>query len=131
MANHILHTPDRFSGQESWQTMYIREYGKDNDRILLFFPGSCEPWEEHAYAAKALAAWFYVLQVVPELNTEIQFWIGEDEWGSRYRDLKWFRKYLPQIKVVKIPRMMHGEFVMMHPQEFAEKVLAFCGETGT
>ena len=46
--------------------MYIREYGKENGRILLFFPGSCEPWEEYSYSVKALAAWFHVLQVVPD-----------------------------------------------------------------
>jgi len=254
--------------------MYIREYGMECDRTLLFFPGSCEPWEEYAYAAKALAAKFHVLQVVPDgedltemtdfisvektvddaaawlkdhgishldalyglsyggamaarflvcsgvhvnkavidagtapyeyprwicklicvrdflmvkfaissinvmkaafpperfsrdkertddeyreladylkgysnktiwnifwsannymvphpapdLDTLIQFWIGEDEWGSRFRDLKWYLKYLPQIEVIKIPNMMHGEFVIMHPERFAEKAFDF------
>lgn len=254
--------------------MYIREYGKENSKILLFFPGSCEPWEEHAYSAKALAVRFHVLQVVPDgedpkehtdfisvektvddtarwlrehgireidalyglsyggamalrflvsqdihvkkavfdgatapyeypkwlcriicvrdflmiklasnslavmkiaapperlardknnvdaeyrdimnylqsysnrtfwnifwsannyavphpapvFDTDMQFWIGEDEWGSRYRDLKWYRKYLPQMRVVRIPHMMHGEFVMMYPKEFARKAIAF------
>ncbi len=61
----------------------------------------------------------------PELDTVIQFWVGTEEWGSRFRDLKWYRKYLPQLEIVKIPGMMHGEFVMMHPREFAEKAMAF------
>ena len=34
---------------------------------------------------------------------------------------------LPQFEVVKIPNMMHGESVMMHPEAFAEKALAFFG----
>ena len=61
----------------------------------------------------------------PKLNTKIQFWVGTDEWGSRFRDLKWYQKYLPQLELVKIPDMMHGEFVLMHPKEFAEKAIAF------
>ena len=28
---------------------------------------------------------------------------------------------------VKIPNMMHGEFVLMHPEAFAERALAFLG----
>jgi hypothetical protein len=59
------------------------------------------------------------------LDTRIQFWVGTDEWGSRYRDLKWTKQYLPQIEIVKIPNMMHGEFVMMHPEEFAKKAMEF------
>ena len=46
--------------------MYIREYGKEHERTLLFFPGSCEPWQEFAYAAEALAGRFHVLLVVPD-----------------------------------------------------------------
>jgi len=254
--------------------MYIREYGTENKETLLFFPGSCEPWQEHAYAAAELAGFFHVLLVVPdgqdpeehtdflsvektvedvcdwlkehgierldalyglsygggmavrflvssgiqtdkaiidagtapytypkwvckllcvrdylmvkigrsstammkaafpperfardpqnaneeykeikkylktysnktiwnifwsannyavphpapELNTKIQFWVGTEEWGSRFRDLKWYQKYLPQLELVKIPNMMHGEFVMMHPKEFAKKAMEF------
>ena len=254
--------------------MYIREYGREKDRVLLFFPGSCESWQDHAYAAEKMAESFHVLLVVPDaqdpeehtdfisvektvddvsewlgkhgisrldalyglsygggmatrflvtagipvkkaiidagtapyeypkiickllcvrdflvfkagrasielmktafpperfarnperadeeykeikeylktysnktiwnifwsannyavphpapkLGTEIQFWLGTEEWGSRFRDLKWYQKYLPQIELVKIPNMMHGEFVMMHPGEFASKALEF------
>ena len=35
--------------------MYIREYGNAHKRALLFFPGSCEPWQEFAGAAEELA----------------------------------------------------------------------------
>lgn len=46
--------------------MYIREYGQEHKRALLFFPGSCEPWEEFSYAAKELAEAFHVLLVIPD-----------------------------------------------------------------
>ena len=254
--------------------MYIREFGKENDKTLLFFPGSCEPWKEFAFAAEALAERFRVLLVVPDgqdpeegtdflsvektaddaaawlrehgieyldalyglsygggmatrflvaqripvdraiidagtapytypkwlcklicvrdylmlklgrasiagmkatfpperfardpdnadaeyleiqrylktysnktiwnifwsannyavphpapkLDTVIQFWVGTEEWGSRFRDLKWYQKYFPQMEVVRIQGMMHGEYVMMHPRAFAERALEF------
>ena len=64
-------------------------------------------------------------KTAPKLSTKIQFWVGTDEWGSRFRDLKWTMRYLPQIEVVKIPGMMHGEYVLMHPKEFSVQALAF------
>ena len=68
---------------------------------------------------------YKVPKTAPRLATRIQFWVGTDEWGSRFRDLKWAKRYLPQIEIVKIPHMMHGEFVMMHPEEFAQKAMDF------
>lgn len=61
----------------------------------------------------------------PKRDTVIQFWVGTEEWGSRFRDLKWYQRYWPRMEVVKIPNMMHGELVMMHPKAFAERALAF------
>lgn len=66
-----------------------------------------------------------VPKAAPAMDTKIQFWVGTDEWGSRFRDLKWAVNYLPQMEVVKIPNMMHGEFVMIHPKEFAKMALRF------
>ena len=173
--------------------MVIREYGTENKKHLVFFQGSCEPWEELRPAAELLAREFHVLLVTPDghdpeehndfisvektvddtarwlkehgighldamyglsfgggmvlrflttqdipvdraiidagtaprLATRIQFWVGTDEWGSRFRDLKWAMRYLPQIEIVNIPHMMHGEFVMMHPEELAQKAMDF------
>ena len=61
----------------------------------------------------------------PAIPSKIRFWVGDEEWSGRYRDLKWYREYLPQIEVVTIQHMMHGEYVMMHPKEFAAQALAF------
>jgi hypothetical protein len=46
--------------------MLIHEFGQQNEKLLLFFPGSCEPWQEFAYAARKLAARYHVLLVTPE-----------------------------------------------------------------
>lgn len=90
----------------------IRQYlkGYSNRTLWNIF------WSANNYA---------VPKTAPKLDTRIQFWVGTDEWGSRYRDLKWTKQYLPQIEIVKIPNMMHGEFVMMHPEEFTKKAMEF------
>ena len=109
--------PERFArNPENAKREYeqIRRYlkGYSNRTIWNIF------WSANNYA---------VPKAAPKLDTQIQFWVGTDEWGSRFRDLKWIKQYLPQIEVIKIPNMMHGEFVMMHPESFAEKALAFLG----
>ena len=68
---------------------------------------------------------YAVPETAPELDTQIQFWVGTDEWNSRIRDLTWTEQYLPQIEVIRIPHMMHGEFVLMHPEAFTAKALEF------
>ena len=87
---------------------YLRTYS--NKTIWNIF------WSANNYA---------VPKTAPTLDTQIQFWVGTDEWGSRYRDLKWTKRYLPQIEIVKIPNMMHGEFVIMYPEEFTKKAMEF------
>lgn len=71
---------------------------------------------------------YEVPKTAPAMNTAIQFWVGTEEWGSRFRDLKWYQQYLPQMETVRIPGMMHGELVTMHPETFAEKAFAFLKE---
>lgn len=46
--------------------MIIHEFGGKNEKTLLFFPGSCEPWQKFAYAARELSAWYHVLLVTPD-----------------------------------------------------------------
>ena len=93
----------------------IRQYlkGYSNKTIWNIF------WSANNYAVPKKA---------PKIDTKIQFWVGTDEWGSRYRDLKWTKQYLPQAEIVKIPNMMHGEFVLMHPEACTEKALSFLKE---
>ena len=100
----------------------INNIRQEYERIRQYLKGYSDRtiwnifWSANNYA---------VPKAAPKLDTRIQFWVGTDEWGSRTRDLKWTKRYLPQIEVVKIPNMMHGEFVMMHPEAFAVRALAF------
>ena len=47
--------------------MTIREFGTENDRTLVFFQGSCEPWQEFCPAAQGLADRFHVMLVTENL----------------------------------------------------------------
>ncbi len=46
--------------------MVIREFGTENEKHLLFFQGSCEPWQEFAPAAERLGEQFHVMLVTPD-----------------------------------------------------------------
>ena len=46
--------------------MVIREYGTENKKLLVFFQGSCEPWQEFRPAAEGLAKEFHVLLLTPD-----------------------------------------------------------------
>ena len=46
--------------------MTIREFGTENDRTLVFFQGSCEPWQEFCPAAQGLVDRFHVMLVTPD-----------------------------------------------------------------
>lgn len=96
----------------------IRSYlmGYSNKTIWNIF------WSANNYAVPERA---------PKLDTQIQFWVGTDEWSSRRRDLNWTREYLPQTEVVKIPHRIHGELVLMAPEEFTERALAFLEGAGS
>ena len=107
--------PERFAYEPSRAKEEYREIQKflktfSNRTMWNIF------WSANNYA---------VPKTPPLLSARIQFWVGEDEWKGRFRDLKWTKSYLPQIEVVRIPHMMHGEYVTMHPKEFAVQALAF------
>lgn len=107
--------PERFAqNPKEWK----KEYGELRRFLKTFSSRTIWNifWSANNYA---------VPKTAPKMNADLQFWIGADEWGSRFRDLKWYRTYLPQMEIIKIPGMMHGEFVGMHPEAFAEQATAY------
>ena len=46
--------------------MVIREFGTEHQRQLVFFQGSCEPWQEFYPAVEGLAKRFHVMLVTPD-----------------------------------------------------------------
>lgn len=69
----------------------------------------------------------YALPRVPaNMDTKITYWYGDDEKKERRGNIRFIKRYLPQARIHGIPKMAHGELVMVHPEEFfryAEKFL--------
>ena len=103
-------TPEGYDAKEVYDEIqqYLKTYS--NRTIWNIF------WSANNYS---------VPEKAPETETEMLFWVGEDEWGSRFRDLKWAKRYFPRMKVRTIPKMAHAEYCMIHPRAFAEDALAY------
>lgn len=64
---------------------------------------------------------------IPKLDTEITYWYGSLEKKARKLDIAYVRKTYPETVFEEVEGMEHGEFCMMYPKAFAEKVSAFLG----
>lgn len=74
-------------------------------------------WSANNYALPRLPA---------NTGTKITYWYGDDEKKDRRRDIRFIKRYFPQVRTHGIPKMAHAELVMVHPEEFcryAEKFL--------
>ena len=69
----------------------------------------------------------YALPERPAVSgTEIAYWYGEEEEKDRRGNIRFIRRYFPQIRLRAFPNMAHAELVIVHPEEFcrcAEKFL--------
>lgn len=62
-----------------------------------------------------------------KIGTKIAYWYGDDEKKDRRSNIRFIKRYFPQIRIHGIPKMAHAELVIVHPEEFcryAEKFLA-------
>lgn len=69
----------------------------------------------------------YTLPTMPAgSGTKITYWYGDDEKKERRSNIRFIKRYFPQIRIHGIPKMAHAELVIVHPEEFcryAEKFL--------
>jgi hypothetical protein len=65
---------------------------------------------------------------VPETNTEIEYWYGEEEKTARKNDLAYAKRVFPQIVTKEFKGLRHAELVMMFPERFGREVLRFWNE---
>lgn len=69
----------------------------------------------------------YALPSAPaKISTKLTYWYGDEEKKKRRADIRFIKHYFPQVRIHGIPKMAHGELVMVHPEEFysyAEKFL--------
>lgn len=62
---------------------------------------------------------------VPALETEMEYWYGEEEKAARKRDLRYVMNAFPKIVPREFPGLAHAELVLMFPERFRREVLNF------
>ena len=68
----------------------------------------------------------YTLPTKPaEMGCQITYWYGEEEKQARHSNICFIKQYFPRAQLHEIPKMDHAELVMMYPQEFYRRIMAF------
>ena len=62
---------------------------------------------------------------MPEVDTQIEYWYGEEEKKARAAHLAWARKHFPRLRPVEFSGLAHGELVMVYPERFHEEAMRF------
>ena len=58
-------------------------------------------------------------------ETAIVYWYGADEKRARKNNIRFVKKYFPEIRLREFPKMEHAELVMIHPEEFVKEAEGF------
>ena len=68
----------------------------------------------------------YALPETPAVGgTKIVYWYGEDEKKDRRGNIRFIRRYFPEIAFREFPKMAHAELVIVHPAEFCQDAEQF------
>ena len=113
--------PERFTlpGHDSVKeydaiTAYLKTYSDRTIRNIF--------WSGNNYTLPAAPA---------ECGTKLAYWYGEEEKSDRRGNIRFIRRYFPQIQLREFPKMAHAELVMIHPEEFCRNAEAFWTEPVT
>lgn len=58
-------------------------------------------------------------------GAKIAYWYGEDEKKDRRGNIRFIRRYFPEISLHEFPKMAHAELVIIHPAEFCREAERF------
>ena len=73
----------------------------------------------------------YALPQTPaDSGTETAYWYGEDEKRDRRGNIRFIRRYFPQIQLRELPGMAHAELVIIHPEKFCRYAEEFLDPSG-
>lgn len=64
-------------------------------------------------------------ELLPKVDTEIEYWYGEEEKKARKNNLAYTVKVYPQTVPKVFPGLAHAELVLMYPERFREEVIRF------
>ena len=68
---------------------------------------------------------YFMPEPVPAVDTQIEYWYGEEEKKARKNDLAYTRKVYPQTVPREFKGLAHAELVLMFPERFYEEVTRF------
>lgn len=97
-------------GEEKYKSMYLFLKGLSKKSVWNIFDSANN---------------YHLPEPFPKLSTEIQFWYGSNEKKERKRDIKWVLNKIKGVRLKEIPRMEHGELVVMNPQLFYDNAIDF------
>ena len=63
--------------------------------------------------------------LVPHVNTKIEYWYGEEEKKARKNDLAYTCRIYPQTVPKEFKGLAHAELVLMFPERFYEEAMRF------
>lgn len=63
-------------------------------------------------------------------GTKMAYWYGEDEEKDRRGNIRFLRRYFPQMQFRAFPKMAHAELVIVHPEEFCRSAEEFLNPSG-
>ena len=87
---------------------YLKTYSKHTIRNIF--------WSANNYALPPEPA---------ETGCRMIYWYGEEEKKARRSNIRFIKRYFPQMRIRGIPKMDHAELVMMYPQEFCRYMKEF------
>ena len=106
---------------ERW-TMPGRDPVKEYDALAAYL----KTYSKRTVRNIFWAANNYTLPTKPaEMGCQITYWYGEEEKQARHSNICFIKQYFPRAQLHEIPKMDHAELVMMYPQEFYRRIMAF------
>jgi hypothetical protein len=91
-------------------------------------------FEKHHFSSRTIyrVFWstnnYFMPEPVPAVDTQIEYWYGEEEKKARKSDMAYTRKVYPQTVPREFKGLAHAELVLMFPERFYEEVTRFLRE---
>ena len=82
-------------------TAYLKTYSRRTVRNIF--------WSANNYTLPPKPA---------ETGCRVVYWYGEEEKKARSGNIRFIKRYFPDVKLRGIPKMDHAELVMIYPKEF-------------
>ena len=104
------------------RTLPGRDPVKEYDALTAYL----KTYSKHTVRNIFRSANNYTLPSEPaKTDCRIIYWYGESEKKARRWNIRFIKRYFPDLQTRSIPKMNHTELVMLHPQEFYRRTTEF------